>query len=243
MAMMKLYIVAFFTGALTCTLTSANANFKAPAFHHILKSLETKQELPGVGDCSGNYVTQYFFTNVSGELGLDCYSTLAQLPDDANDEDFNEVWCTGACAEALTTLYEECNSLGYEQAYRANCGRGPGGKLCISIETEQKNIGSPVLVNALTNCPDSDSCSEACKASVEAGIETYGCCLNNYLTDPLARCIFRLDNFQYLASDKLLTACGVPTDIGFCYGSAWAKSSSAMFGAALIAALMPLLVI
>ena len=29
--------------------------------------------------------------------------------------------------------------------------------------------------------------------SVEAGIETYGCCLNNYLTDPLARCIFRLD--------------------------------------------------
>ena len=94
------------------------------------------------------------------------------------------------------------------------------------------------MVNALTNCPDSESCSEACKASVEAGIETYGCCLNNYLTDPLARCIFSLDSLQYPASDKLLTACGVPTDIGFCYGSAWAKSSSAMFGAALIAALV-----
>ena len=79
MAMMKLYIAAFFTGALTCTLTSANANFKAPAFHHILKSLETKQELLGVGDCSGNYVTQYFFTNVSGELGLRNFLTMWTL--------------------------------------------------------------------------------------------------------------------------------------------------------------------
>ena len=57
--------------------------------------------------------------------------------------DFNEVWCTGTCAEAFITLYEECNSLGDEQAYRAGCGRGPGGKLCTNIDTD----GTVVTVN------------------------------------------------------------------------------------------------
>ena len=174
-SVMKFYILTGAALALTFTLTSANADFKAPAFH-ILKDLGTKQVLTAVGDCSGNYVT-HFFTN--GE-GLDCALTLAQLPDDVSDEDLNEVWCTGACAEAYITLYEECNSLGGEQTYRATCGRGPGGKLCINIDTEQFNIGSPVLANAVSDCPDSDSCTEACKASIAAGIETYGCCVNNY---------------------------------------------------------------
>ena len=164
------------------------------------------------------------------------------VPDDVSDEDFNEVWCTGVCAEAYITLYEECNSLGYEQAYRADCGRGPGDKLCTNIYTEQSNIGSPVLVNAVSDCPDSDSCTEACKASIAAGIETYGCCVNNYFNDTLARCAFGLDSYQYLASYRLWNKCGVPTDIGFCYGSAWAKSSSAVFGAALIAVLVSLVI-
>ena len=226
---MKLCVL-FVCGALVSTFISTSDALKAPALH--IKDLGKRQ----LGHCSAEYVDEFIFTGI----GLICASTLQNA---STYEEYNEFFCTGACAEAYLMLYAECNSPADVQFYRANCGRrDPDGKLCANIDTEQSNLGSPVLANATSNCPDSDSCSEACKASIAAGKETYGCCLNNYLNDSVVATHTGLSNYSYLASIDLWSACGVPTDIGFCYGSAWAKSSSAVFGAALIAALMSLVI-
>ena len=158
---MKLCVL-FICGALVSTFTSTSDAFKAPALH--IKDLGKRQ----LGHCSAEYVEEFIFTGI----GLICASTLQNA---STYEEYNEFLCTGACAEAYLMLYAECNSPADAQFYRANCGRrDPDGKLCANIDTEQSNLGSPVLANATSNCPDSDSCSEACKASVEAGKETYG---------------------------------------------------------------------
>ena len=85
-------------------------------------------------------------------------------------------------------------------------------------------------------------CSSDCKQSIEEGKSAFGCCLNNFLNDSVVAEAFGLTDYSYLVSCDLWSACGVPTDIGFCYGSAWAKSSSAVFGAALIAVLVSLVI-
>ena len=177
------------------------------------------------------------------------YKECNKLLDDCDaalcpDSEFFNLTCTGNCFKTYTTFYRQCNFAADEQAYYANCGIGPGGDRCITIDVMQLRGENPALESALSNCPSiaSSDCTDSCKQSIERGRDIYGCCLNDYLNDSVVAEYYGLSSYSYLVSYDLWSACGVPTDIGFCYGSAWAKSLYAVFGAALIAVLMSLMI-
>jgi hypothetical protein len=210
--------------ALLCFAIGASDSSKFP----FNIKLAEKQE----GECTEQDLNDF-------ENDKDAKACEAAFSDCANDALCNEfeLVCTGVCLKANLKYFRLCNLDSLEQQYRAGCGRGPSGNLCLADIFSETSIS--FSMNAVSNCPSmAGNCPDDCKAIIERGKDTLGCCLNNFLNDSVIAEATSLSNYSYLVSYDLWSACGVPTDIGFCYGSAWAKSSSAVFGAALIAVLV-----
>ena len=225
---MKLYAFLFLC-VLTGFAISTSSAFKAP--EKVFKDLAKRQQ----GDCTEQEVEDFSKNDKDAQA---CDRTLtADCLNDLSTCKLYEIICTGDCEKAYFKFFKKCNDVTTEQAYRASCGKAPSGDRC---GDDLVNLSS-VLVELSITCPlIATDCSGDCKQSIEDAKDTSGCCLNNFLNDTVVADSTGLSTFSYLVSDDLWSECGVPTDIGFCYGSAWAKSSSAVFGAALIAVLVSL---
>ena len=221
---MKFCVLLVFSGALVSTSTLAIKTYDVCKIGRKPISL--------LGNCS---------VNEQDPTVQDCMSAIQDC-EGCNDEELHELCCSGVCLDASLLSYKECDNSVDLQLYKTNCGRGPGNRLCFTIDNEQLLIGSPLLVNVVSNCSNSavNDCSSDCKESIEAGIDTYGCCVNSFLNNSAVAEYYNTSQYTYITSYDLWNACEQP-DIGYCsYGSACVKSSSAFFGAALIAVLMSL---
>ena len=225
---MKLYAFVLL-GALTGFAISASSAFKAP--EKVFKDLAKRQQ----GDCTEQEAHDFWENDKDAKV---CRMIEEECGNNSSMCDVLEVSCTGVCLKANLKYIKECDLVTEGQAYRAGCGRGPSNNTCA---TDLHSHGAySALIKA---CPSTaSSCSDDCKQGIEHARDAFGCCLNNYINDSVVAEYLGLSQFSYLVNYTLWSECGVPTDIGFCYGSAWAKSSSAVFGAALIAVLVSLVI-
>ena len=200
-----------FLFVLTGFAISASSAFKAPEKDFYFKELEKRQE----GDCTEQEVEDFLENDKDAQA---CNRTLtADCSNNPSTCKVYEVLCTGVCEKAYFKLFKKCNDTALEQTYRATCGKAPSGDRC-----GDDILSTGVLGELSFACPPiATDCSGDCKQSIEDAKDTSGCCLNNLLNDTVVADYSCLSTFNYLVSDDLWSECGVPTDIGFCYGSAY----------------------